>query len=157
MHLQGPVLNLGAVVLLSYIMVTNAWEVDETRCPEGRRLLEGEGTNQTNTILFDINEELKIQQIENMEYDEGNFAELMQDDVESLVNQLDGKQAIELVKELPQQYREVVVMRYVDGLRPKEIAVLVEETENVVSVRIHRGIALLKTRMEELAANPSKK
>lgn len=89
--------------------------------------------------------------------DEGNFAELMQDDVETLVNQLDGKQALELLAELPGQYKEVLVMRYVDGLRPKEIAVLVEETENVVSVRIHRGIALLKSRMDELAANSSKK
>lgn len=84
--------------------------------------------------------------------DESNFAELMQDDVESLVNQLDGKQAIALVEELPEQYKEVIIMRYVDGLRPKEISVLVEESENVVSVRIHRGIALLKTMLEERGA-----
>lgn len=86
--------------------------------------------------------------------DESNFAELMQDDVESLINTLDGKRAMELLKEIPEQYKEVIVLRYVDQLKPKEIAVLVEETENVVSVRIHRGMALLKTMIDELNARP---
>ena len=39
-------------------------------------------------------------------------------------------------------------MRYVDELKPREISDLIEESENVVSVRIHRGIAMLKAYTE---------
>ena len=81
--------------------------------------------------------------------DEGSFNDLIGDDVETLINTLDGKRAIILLDQLPEQFKEVIVLRYVDGLRPKEIAALVEESENVVSVRIHRGIALLKTMIDE--------
>lgn len=81
--------------------------------------------------------------------DEGTFVDLVGDDVESLINTLDGKQAIESLGELPDVYREVIILRYVDQLRPKEISDLIEESENVVSVRIHRGIALLKAHIEK--------
>lgn len=80
--------------------------------------------------------------------DEGTFSELIENDVESLINTLDGRRAVAMLDELPEQYKEVIVLRYVDGLRPKEIAALVEETENVVSVRLHRGMALLKQLIE---------
>ena len=85
--------------------------------------------------------------------DEGTFVDLVGDDVESLINTLDGKRAIAALDELPDVYREVIVLRYVDQLRPKEISDLIEESENVVSVRIHRGIALLKTRIEDAEAS----
>jgi RNA polymerase sigma-70 factor (ECF subfamily) len=40
---------------------------------------------------------------------------------------------------LPDNYREVMVMRYLDGLSVGEIANILNETENVISVRIHRA------------------
>ena len=49
-----------------------------------------------------------------------------------------------LLATLPDKYREVLVMRHIDGLSVKEIASLTHETENVVSVRIHRAIEKLK-------------
>ncbi len=85
--------------------------------------------------------------------DEGTFVDLVGDDVESLINTLDGKQALASLGELPDVYREVIILRFVDQLRPKEIADLIEESENVVSVRIHRGIAMLKTNIEEAEAH----
>jgi len=57
---------------------------------------------------------------------------------------LDGKRAIERMSELDDQYRDVVYMRYVEGLKPKEISEIIGETQNVVSVRIHRGLKQLK-------------
>jgi len=80
--------------------------------------------------------------------DEGTFSELVGDDVESLINTLDGKRVLESLDRIPDTYREVIVLRYVDQLRPREIAVLIEETENVVSVRLHRGLALLKSKLD---------
>ena len=81
--------------------------------------------------------------------DEGSFDELSESSVESLAATLDGKKAFELVQELPDTYREVVLLRFVDQLGPKEIATLIEESENVVSVRLHRGLKLLRQCMEK--------
>lgn len=50
-----------------------------------------------------------------------------------------------LLECLPDTYREVLVMRHIDGLSVKEIARLTHESENVISVRIHRAIEKLKT------------
>lgn len=50
----------------------------------------------------------------------------------------------ERIAELPESYRDAVTMRYIDGLSPKEIAEMIGENENVVSVRIHRGIIKLR-------------
>ena len=81
--------------------------------------------------------------------DEGSFEELRGGSLEEVVNTLDAKRAIEIIGKLPDMYREVVTLRFVDGLGPKEISVLIEETENVVSVRLHRGIKLLREYIEE--------
>lgn len=79
---------------------------------------------------------------------EGSFDELVEDNAESLAATLDGRQAFDLLGRLPDEYREVVTLRFVDGLGPKEIAELIEETENVVSVRLHRALKALRTIIE---------
>lgn len=53
--------------------------------------------------------------------------------------------AQELLDQLPDKYREAIVMRHIDGLSVKDIAHIIHETENVVSVRIHRAIEKLKS------------
>ncbi len=80
---------------------------------------------------------------------EGSFPELLSEsNVEALAATIDGRKAFELLKEIPEEYREVIVFRFVDGLGPKEIGELIEESENVVSVRIHRGLKLLRNKIE---------
>lgn len=49
-----------------------------------------------------------------------------------------------LIPTLPHTYRAVLTMRYVDDLSTREIAASLEVSENVVSVRLHRGLARLK-------------
>src|SRR3990170_2508337 len=56
----------------------------------------------------------------------------------------EGQQAVEQVAKLPEKYRDVLMLRYVDDLSVAEIAVIVGETENNVSVRLHRGLEKLK-------------
>ena len=46
-------------------------------------------------------------------------------------------------------YREVLLLKFVDDLGPKEISELIEESENVVSVRIHRALKMLRDKMEK--------
>lgn len=57
----------------------------------------------------------------------------------------DARGAMKLLDSLEEIYRTAVTMRFVDGLSPKEIALALKVSENVVSVRIHRGIERLKT------------
>ncbi|MCA9354733.1 MAG: RNA polymerase sigma factor [Candidatus Kaiserbacteria bacterium] len=80
--------------------------------------------------------------------DEGTFDELTESSVEVLAATIDGRKAFELLEELPDQYKEVIIYRFVDQLGPKEISELIEETENVISVRLHRGLKLLRQMIE---------
>ena len=93
--------------------------------------------------------------------DEGTFDELSESTVESLAATIDGKKAFELLQDMPDTYKEVIVLKFVDGLGPKEISALLEESENVISVRLHRGLkalrALVEAKEKEAAANVSKK
>ena len=80
--------------------------------------------------------------------DEGSFDELSESTVEALAATIDGKQALALVEALPDVYKEVLIFRFVDGLGPREISLLTEESENVISVRIHRGLKMLRDSIE---------
>ena len=57
---------------------------------------------------------------------------------------LDGKAAMLLIKHLPEIYRKVIRMRYVQHLSLKEMALITGETTNTMGVRIHRGLKKLK-------------
>ncbi|PIT91496.1 hypothetical protein COU17_00070 [Candidatus Kaiserbacteria bacterium CG10_big_fil_rev_8_21_14_0_10_49_17] len=82
---------------------------------------------------------------------EGSFDDLHSGSLAEVEAQVDARrdaeEFTEALKELPEKYRTVVTLRYIDGLQPKEIADLLEETQNVVSVRIHRGVEQLKKKM----------
>ncbi len=50
------------------------------------------------------------------------------------------KELLKLIERLQPKYKDAVVMRYIDGLSPKEISEITGENENNISVRINRGI-----------------
>ncbi len=75
---------------------------------------------------------------------EGDFKELKTAGREVVENAFDAKQALILLDKIPEKYRTAVTLRFVEGLSPKEIANLMGETENVISVRIHRGLERLR-------------
>ena len=91
--------------------------------------------------------------------DEGSFSELHGGSIEEVTFSLDAKKAAELIPGLPVIYREVITLRFVDGLGPREISELIEESENVVSVRLHRALKMLKEKIEfeESAAKKRRK
>lgn len=74
---------------------------------------------------------------------EGAFEELMEGSREETELTLDAKRIPFLLEHMPAKHREVVVMRFLDGLMPAEIAELLDIPVNTVSVRIHRGVAWL--------------
>jgi len=51
----------------------------------------------------------------------------------------------EHLTKLSPDYCSVVTMRFIDGFSPKEISQMTGETENVISVRLHRAITKLRT------------
>ena len=52
----------------------------------------------------------------------------------------EGKYALAALAKIDPSYRQVIIMRYIDDLSPKEISLILGESENAVSVRIHRGL-----------------
>ncbi len=68
--------------------------------------------------------------------------------LEAAIDRFDGKRALAALEKLPDLYKEVLILRYVESLSPKEIARYMGESENAVSVRIHRGLKKLKTLLE---------
>ena len=63
---------------------------------------------------------------------------------EQLEDFVDAQQLLEISKQLPEEFRTVIIMRYLDGLKPREIAEILEEDTNLISVRIHRGKSALQ-------------
>ena len=49
-----------------------------------------------------------------------------------------------LLESLDESYRKIIVMRFIDELSPKEIGQILNMSENVVSVRIYRGLKKLE-------------
>ena len=63
------------------------------------------------------------------------------------------REALKLLESLDEIYRTAVTMRYIDELSPREIAAVLGVSENVVSVRIHRGIQRLNVLMGQKPPN----
>lgn len=61
---------------------------------------------------------------------------------------IDGGVAIELLQKLDPIYRDVLLLRFVHDFSPKEIAEQLQESQNVISVRINRGLKQLKILMK---------
>ena len=63
---------------------------------------------------------------------------------ERLFNFLDGKASVLLIRRLPETYRKVMYMRYVQELSIKEMALLTGQSKNAITVQTHRGLKKLK-------------
>lgn len=76
-------------------------------------------------------------------------ADFGQDLTGALIDQMDGVRAFEMLKKLPDDYREIITMRYVEELSLQEIADRTGHSIANVAVKIHRGIAKVKKIYEE--------
>lgn len=63
---------------------------------------------------------------------------------EKTENYFMGQDIIKLVKSLDEKYQQPILLRYVDDLSIREIADVLDETENNVYVRISRGLQKVK-------------
>lgn len=63
---------------------------------------------------------------------------------ERLFNLIDGKALTELIKKLPIKYQGAITMRYIKELTLKEMAAITHESQNTMSVQVHRGLLKLR-------------
>lgn len=61
----------------------------------------------------------------------------------------DSIELLNLVYSLPVEYKEVVILRYYQGFAVKEIAKMLHEKPNTISVRLKRAMVLLRQEWEE--------
>lgn len=86
--------------------------------------------------------------LEDEKHDESMVDALHDDDaLERLSDSFDADRAMAALEGLSVPHREVLVLRFIDGLSPKEIALHLDERENTVSVRLHRAVAELRQKI----------
>lgn len=62
------------------------------------------------------------------------------DTAETITGAIDNQEFLRVMGKLPAASRELIVMRYIDDMKPREIASLLGLEPNTVSVRIHRAL-----------------
>jgi RNA polymerase sigma-70 factor (ECF subfamily) len=71
------------------------------------------------------------------------------DEREKTENYFSGREILKIINSLDEKYRDVIVMKYIDDLSSKEIASILDETENNIYVMIHRGFEKVKKILEQ--------
>ena len=55
----------------------------------------------------------------------------------------------DMIKTLPERYKEVIVLRYFEDMSISEVATVLDLNENTVKTRIHRALKILKIDLEK--------
>ena len=69
------------------------------------------------------------------------------DGADDVTREAEMAEALRMVSQLDEASRDVLILRFVDGLSPKEIALLSGESANAVSVRLNRAMKKMRTLM----------
>lgn len=94
-----------------------------------------------NNLVIDYYRKKKSDSLDVLQED--GFDPIGDSDIE-IVQGAEVSQALAILQKLSEDDREILVFRFVDGLSITEIADTLGETENVVSVRIHRALQKAK-------------
>ncbi len=105
----------------------------------------------TSNLVIDWYRKKKAVSLDNMlDNDSGEGGlQVADESFEQIEIQSEGKRLIKHIKELDPTYQQAVYLRFVEDLQPKEIAAIMDLTVNVVSVRINRGIEILRKKYEK--------
>lgn len=71
------------------------------------------------------------------------------DDARAMVRRVDEGRILAVLQKIEKPYRDVLVMRYIDELPPAQIAEILGESPNAVSVRINRGMKKLQALLSD--------
>ena len=64
---------------------------------------------------------------------------------EDHADRFEREQVLQIVGQIEEKYRDVIIMRYIEDMSVKDMAKVTGETENAISVRIHRGLEKVRT------------
>ncbi|HYC34468.1 MAG TPA: RNA polymerase sigma factor [Candidatus Paceibacterota bacterium] len=92
---------------------------------------------------------LPMKPFSDQENEEEVFVDMFESQLPSAEVTAEANRAIDAIKKLPPLYRESVYLRLVEELSPKEIADILNESANTISVRINRGFAELHKMFEK--------
>lgn len=98
-----------------------------------------------NNLIVDGSRRKKSASLDAMMEDDG--FEPMDESIRDFAEKPQAREAMQMLGGLDEIYRTAITMRYVDELSPREIAAKLGVSENVISVRIHRGIERLSKLM----------
>lgn len=104
----------------------------------------------TSNLVIDWYRKKKAVSLDTLLESEGGDHDLQIADgsFEQIEIQSEGKMFLKHISSLEPAYQQVVYLRYVEDMPPKDIAEVVGLSVNVVSVRINRGIEVLKKKYE---------
>lgn len=91
-----------------------------------------------NNLIIDEYRKKKVVSLETLQEQSG-FDAPTQDHRKTILD-VEVDTILSYVNKLDEKYREVILMRYVNDFSPKEIAEILGQSENAVSVRINRGL-----------------
>lgn len=94
-----------------------------------------------NNLIVDYSRKKKSSSLDAMAENDG--FEIVDENTEDPTTRMAIREALALLTTLDELYRVVITMRYLDEMSPREIAQTLGVSENVVSVRIHRGLEKL--------------
>ena len=100
-----------------------------------------------NNLIIDESRKKREASLEAMQEESGFDPGVAQH--ESMAASVDANLLLEVAKQLDDAHREVLIMRYVNNLAPREIAEILDESTNVISVRIHRAVKEMKKRLSQ--------
>lgn len=100
-----------------------------------------------NNLIIDESRKKKEESLEMLQ--ENSSFDPGEDLKDRLIDFMEGKEVIKLLDKIDPKYRLAISMRYIDDLSPKEISEVLDETENNISVRIHRGLKQLRELTKE--------
>ncbi|MBA3732952.1 RNA polymerase sigma factor [Patescibacteria group bacterium] len=95
----------------------------------------------TNLIIDEYRRRKSPESLDNLLEEKGFEPSI--DEYEHMINRLDAEQALAMLSQIPEPYKQALGMRFVEDLSLKEISEITGESENTIAVRIHRGLAKL--------------
>ena len=100
-----------------------------------------------NLVIDDVRKNKKRQNTSLEDMQEEGFDPSGEDEEEVWQQRMDAQSVLEVLEEVDQPYRDVLIMRFVNELSPAEISEALGETANVISVRIHRAEKMLRAKL----------
>ncbi|NTV44376.1 MAG: RNA polymerase sigma factor [Candidatus Yonathbacteria bacterium] len=123
--------------------------VQDTFIKTWKYLVKGGKINLMRAFLYHILNQLIIDEYrkhKTISLDEliGKGFEPSVDMTEHIFDIFDGNIGLLLIKELPEKYRRVLHLRYIQDLSIEEISLITKQSKNATAVQLHRGLEKLK-------------